>query len=293
MRALMWVLTAGLALLLTASPVLGQANGNEVESDVEHNPLYEALGAECARIARLPSGRAVQDEGHGLLVGLDAERSRLESELEGARKDLGATRTRDGQPSPSLLRVIEDLEQQLTFIRVWRAVIDDCLARHYEELVRRWGAETEPGTLRARWDKATCTDTPGVEVARAGALDLDLEEGGVSGIIRWISEPEQTEEEGSEGTASREITLDVMGAYEHDGTIRLMLVRPGALDEFRVSGEVKFTPMGLRGSGEIRYGITLEGCNIGPDPDVCVHQVSCSGRWTSQWRMLGMTALRL
>jgi hypothetical protein len=281
---MMWVLTAGLALLLSASPVLGQADGNEVESEVEHDPLYEALDAECTRIARLPSGRVVQDEGHRLLEGLDAERSRLESQLEQARKDLAA-RPGDGQLSPWQRRVteeIEDFEHQLSFMRLSRAVIDECLASRYEELVRVWGAETEPGTLRASWDKAACTDTPGVEVARAGALDLDLEEGGVSGIVRWISEPEQTDEEGSEGTAGREITLDVMGAYEHDGTIQLMLVRPEALDEFRVRGEVRFTPMGLRGSGEIRYGITLEGCNIGPDPDVCVHQVSCSSRWTSQ-----------
>ncbi len=285
MRSMRWVLAAVVALLLTASSVPGQADGNEVESGVEHDPLYEALDAECARIARLPSGRAVQDEGFHLLEGLDAERSHLEWQLEGARKALAATGPSDGQLTPwqrTVTEEIEDFEQQLAFIRLSRTVIDECLAGRYQELVRLWGAETEPGTLRASWDKATCTDTPGVEVARAGALDLTLGDGGVSGIVRWISKPEQSEEEAGAGTAGREITLDVRGAYEHDGTIQLMLARPEALDEFRLRGEVEFTPMGLRGSGEIRYGITLEGCNIGPDPDVCVHQVSCSGRWTSQ-----------
>lgn len=284
MRAMRWGLAAGIAMLLTASSVLGQTDGGEVGSEVEQDPLYEALEAECARIARLPSGGAVQDEGLHLLEGLDAERSHLEGQLAGAREELAASRQGDDQLNPwqrGVTKEIEDFEQQLAFLRLSRAVIDECLAERYQELVRLWGVETEPGTLRASWDKATCTDTPGVEMATAGALDLSLGEGGVLGVVRWISEPEQTTEEGL-GTAGREITLEVIGAYEHDGSIQLMLVRPEALDEFRVRGKVEFTPMGLRGSGEIRYGITLEGCNIGPDPDVCVHRASCSGQWASQ-----------
>jgi hypothetical protein len=272
-----WVLTACLTLLLATSSVLGQTDGDEVEVD----PLREALAAECTTIERLPSGTAVLVESDRRWDELDAQRKQLEKDLSREREELGATLTRDGRPSERQLSVIEDLEYQLTAIRAMQVVVDECSTRRYAELVRQLGAETDPGVLRASWDEATCTDTPGVEMAREGALDLTLEDGGVSGVTRWIFEPEQKGENAGEEAESREISLEVMGAYELDGAIRLMLVRPEALDEFHVRGQVEFTPMGLRGSGEIRYGVTVEGCNIGPDPNVCVHPISCSGRWKS------------
>ncbi len=279
MRAMRWVLTAGTALLLAASPVHGQADGDEAERD----PLYEALDAQCARISRLPTGKEVRDEGFRMLDALDAERDRLESQLDRAWDSLAPSRSRDGQLTPRQIRLseqIEDLEQELEFVVLSRKVIDICLAERYEELVRLMGVVTESGTLRASWE-ATCTDTPGIDVAKEGTLELDLKEGGASGIVRWISKPERSEAD-SEGAEEREITLDVTGTYERDGTLELTLVRPEALDEFGVRGRVGSTLTGLWGSGEIRYGITVEGCNIGPDPDVCVHQVSCSGSWAGQ-----------
>ena len=157
---------------------------------------------------------------------------------------------------------IANLEVELALARLMHEEIGKCIEQRRAALQRG-----KSRTLRASW-KATCTDTPGVHMDSEGTIDLKFRDEAVTGTVQW--------------NPSR-IKLDVKGQYfVGERSIWLTLARREALDEFRLSGQVAVDLTGITGSGEIVYGNTFEGCNIGPDPNVCTHTIRCTGRWASE-----------
>lgn len=237
--------------------MVGSTGQGSVADDREfRDQIYQLLSRECAKVARANS------------LELRNEQEWLDNKVQGLVNRVRTARTQSytsrqgSSASAARQREIEDLEVELALARLMHEEVGKCIEQRRAALQRG-----KSRTLRASW-KTTCTDTPGVHMDSEGTIDLNFGEEAVTGTVQW--NPSRTK-------------LDVKGVYiVGDRSISLKLVRREALDEFRLSGQVTVDLTGITGGGEIVYGNTFEGCNIGPDPNVCTHTIRCSGRWASE-----------
>jgi hypothetical protein len=231
------------------------------EANQLRNQVFELLNKECAKVAAADSDD-LRDEEDWLKEKLRDLRVRLTA----ARQQ--EYRSRDQPTGPRKSDQIAELEVGLALAGLVHEEVSKCIEKRRTELKSEQaeGPEKLPEdeTIHATW-KTSCTPTPGVQADSVGTLKLTFAKGEVRGSVRW---------------SDSQIALDVKGRYLEDGSLEMSLVRPEALDEFHLSGKVAAGPAGVTGGGEIRYGNTYEGCNIGPDPNVCVHKISCAGTWT-------------